>query len=211
MSARSTTERLAGPQRRARQRPRAGSVLDRLLRLLQRSHEMSLDALGSLRGAHVIVVGGGGRVYRSLIARGARLTGVESDPDGRAGAERRIASLPPWASIVLDPNPYGRAPSPLGPADIVLFPWSLAGRTDVARLLAVAHGDLAPGGLVAAVDFLAARGPAALLLHACGSAADSQLPLLLRRSFPNCELELQRGPLCESFVFTGRAGDFSPA
>lgn len=165
---------------------------------------MSLDALGSLRGAHVIVVGGGGRDYGGLIARGARLTGVEPGADERATAERRIAKLPPWASVVLDHDPYGRAPAPLGPADVVLFPWTLGGRADVARLLDVARNDLAPGGRVAAVNFLAARGPAALVLHASGVPADSQLPLLLRRAFPDHELALRKGPLCESFAFVGR-------
>ena len=159
--------------------------------------------LGVQRGHRVLDVGcGTGWNLGALVRRGGDVIGVECSPPMLRRAEARVAAL---GRVRLDPRPYGSHSDYAGRADRILFSYSLSMIPPYDRVLERARFDLTPGGRIAVVDFLDARGPVRGWLTRSHVALGHARLHALRRWFPEHEVEVAWTPLWRYFLFVGAA------
>jgi S-adenosylmethionine-diacylgycerolhomoserine-N-methlytransferase len=144
-----------------------------------------------------------------LAARGAEVVGIEPAPAMRARAERRAAGLarrPGASRVSVDSRPYGSHEDYRGAADRVLFSYSLSMMPHYRDVLEASRADLAPGGRIGVVDFLAARNaPTRRWLERCHVELGAQRLAALMELFPRHTVLVRRATLWQYFVFWGEA------
>lgn len=146
------------------------------------------EAVRALRlrpGERVLDVGcGTGWSLPRLHASGGRVVGIEPSAPMRRRALARLERLSLAGVVDLDPRPYGSHADYEGLADAVLFSYSLSMIPPFEDVLDRARKDLRPGGRIAVVDFLDARGPVGFGLRRSHVFLGKERLHTLRRLFP---------------------------
>ena len=133
---------------------------------LLRGRAEAVRELALRPGDRVLDVGcGTGWSLPRLAATGARVVGIEPARPMRERALVRLESPGLSGCVELDPRPYGSHADYAGAIDAVLFSYSLSMIPPFERVLERAQADLRPGGRIAVVDFVDARGPVSLGLR----------------------------------------------
>ncbi len=168
------------------------------------------EAVRSLRlrpGERALDVGcGTGWSLPRLHARGARVVGIEPSAPMRARARARLDRLRLAGVVDLDPRPYGSHAEHEGGVDGVLFSYSLSMIPPFEEVLDRAWKDLRPGGRIAVVDFLDARGPVGLGLRRSHVFLGGERLRALRRVFPRHHEAIRSVGLWSWFLFEGERG-----
>ena len=172
--------------------------------LLLCGRRAAVRALALRPGELVLDVGcGTGYSLPHLLARGARVVGIEPSTPMRRRAERRLErQLLGHHVVELDPRPYGSHADYAGRAHALLFSYSLSMIPPYAEVLERARADLRPGGRLAVVDFLEAWGPVGLGLRQSHVALGRDRLGALERAFPCHRLEIHSAGLWRYFQFT---------
>jgi S-adenosylmethionine-diacylgycerolhomoserine-N-methlytransferase len=165
------------------------------------------EAVRALRlrpGERALDVGcGTGWSLPRLHARGARVVGIEPSAPMRRRALARLERHSLAGVVDLDPRPYGSHAAFEGAADAVLFSYSLSMIPPFEEVLDRARKDLRPGGRIAVVDFLDARGPVGLGLRRSHVFLGSERLCALRRLFPRHHEAIRSVGLWSWFLFEG--------
>ena len=138
-----------------------------------------------------------------LFARGARVVGIEPSAPMRRQAAARLERLGLSGVVDLDPRPYGSHAEYEGGVDAVLFSYSLSMIPPFEEVLERARLDLRPGGRIAVVDFLDARGPVGFGLRRSHVHLGRERLRALRRLFPRHHEAIRSVGLWEYFLFAG--------
>jgi len=180
------------------------SIYDWTRPLLLFGRPEALRALALRPGERVLDVGcGTGWSLPRLSARGARVVGIEPSSPMRRRAEAHLERRGLTGVVDLDPRPYGSHRRYEGTADAVLFSYSLSMIPPYEEVLQRARLDLVPGGRIAVVDFLDARGPVRSGLRRSHVHLGPGRLQALHRLFP-CHREKVRSlGLWRWFVFAG--------
>lgn len=165
------------------------------------------EAVRALRlrpGERALDVGcGTGWSLPRLHARGARVVGIEPSAPMRRRALARLERHSLAGVVDLDPRPYGSHAAFEGAADAVLFSYSLSMIPPFEEVLDRARKDLRPGGRIAVVDFLDARGPMRFGLRRSHVFLGSERLSALRRLFPRHHEAIRSVGLWSWFLFEG--------
>lgn len=157
-------------------------------------------------GERVLDVGcGTGWSLPRLEATGARVTGIECSDPMRRQAERRLRRRGLEEAVQLDARPYGTHAGHEGAVDAILFSYSLSMIPPFEAVLERARRDLRPGGRVAVVDFLDARGPVGAGLRRSHVHLGPARLEALKTLFPRHRVEPGSLVLWRYFVFVGEA------
>jgi S-adenosylmethionine-diacylgycerolhomoserine-N-methlytransferase len=155
------------------------------------------------RGHRVLDVGcGTGWNLGALAGPDADVVGVECSPAMLRRAAARVGAL---GRVRLDPRPYGSHSDYAGRVDRILFSYSLSMIPPYDHVLERARFDLTPGGRIAVVDFLDARGPVGGWLTRSHVALGHQRLHALERLFPDHQVEVAWTPFWRFFFFVGAA------
>ena len=167
----------------------------------------AVRALAPRPGERVLDVGcGTGWSLPRLQAAGARVIGIEPCAPMRRQAALRLERHRLDGVVELDPRPYGSHSEYEGTADAVLFSYSLSMIPRFPEVLERARRDLRPGGIIAVVDFLDARGPVASGLRRSHVHLGPDRLAALRRAFAPAREEVRSVGLWRFFVFGGVRG-----
>jgi S-adenosylmethionine-diacylgycerolhomoserine-N-methlytransferase len=147
----------------------------------------AIRALSLRPGERVLDVGcGTGWSLPRIWARGAHPVAIECSEPMRSAAARRLAHYGLGGVVPIDPLPYGSHDRYAGSADAILLSYSLSMIPPFAAVLERAARDLRPGGRIAVVDFLDARGPVGFgLRRSHVHLGPERLDLLRRRFSPH--------------------------
>ncbi len=172
--------------------------------LLLFGRRQAVDALALRPGERALDVGcGTGWSLPRLARTGARVTGVEPSAPMRRRAAARLRRLGLQDEVRLDPRPYGIHADYEAGVDAVLFSYSLSMIPPFGEVLARAAFDLRPGGRIAVVDFLDARGPVAFGLRRSHVHLGRVRLDRLRDLFPQHALAVRSVGLWRYFLFVG--------
>lgn len=168
--------------------------------LLLLGRRRAIEGLDVAAGQRVLDVGcGTGFGLERLARRGARVVGVEACAAMRERARRRL--LRRGLAVELDGRPYGSHAGFARTADRILFSYSLSMIPPYEDVLRRAKADLAPGGRIGVVDFLAAEPLTRMgLLRSHVRLGPERLDAL-RDLFPKHRLERRTGITWRYFLF----------
>jgi S-adenosylmethionine-diacylgycerolhomoserine-N-methlytransferase len=121
----------------------------------------------------------------------------------RRRAAARLERLGLSGVVDLDPRPYGSHAGCQGAADAVLFSYSLSMIPPYEEVLERARRDLRPGGRIAVVDFLDARGPVGFGLRCSHVHLGPERLDALRRLFPGGRADVRSVGLWRYALFAG--------
>jgi len=178
------------------------SIYDWTRPLLLFDRREAVRTLGLRPDDRVLDVGcGTGWGLPRLVARGARVVGIEPSAPMRGQALARLERHGLAGVVDLDPRPYGSHDQYAGSADAVLFSYSLSMIPPYEEVLERARLDLRPDGRIAVVDFLDARGPVGFGLRRSHVHLGPERLDALRRLFPSHRVEVRSVGLWRRFVF----------
>jgi S-adenosylmethionine-diacylgycerolhomoserine-N-methlytransferase len=181
------------------------SIYDWTRPLLLFGRRDAVIALSLCPGEQVLDVGcGTGWSLPRLVARGARVVGIEPSVPMRQQAAARLERLGLAGVVDLDPRPYGSHAEYEGGVDAVLFSYSLSMIPPFEEVLERARLDLRPGGRIAVVDFLDARGPVGFGLRRSHVHLGRERLRALRRLFPKHHEAIRSVGLWDYFLFVGQ-------
>jgi S-adenosylmethionine-diacylgycerolhomoserine-N-methlytransferase len=184
------------------------SIYDWTRPLLLAGRGEAVRALSLRPGEYVLDVGcGTGWSLPRLFAHGARAVGIEPSGPMRRQAAARLERQGLSGVVDLDPRPYGSHAEYEGAADAVLFSYSLSIIPPFREVLERARVDLRPGGRIAVVDFLDARGPVGLGLRRSHVCLGPERLGALRRLFPRHHVSVRSVGLWTYFLFAGARDD----
>jgi len=167
----------------------------------------AVRALRARPGERALDVGcGTGWSLPRLHASGARVVGIEPSAPMRRRALARLERLSLAGVVDIDPRPYGSHADHEGLADAVLFSYSLSMIPPFEAVLDRARKDLRPGGRIAVVDFLDARGPVGFGLRRSHVFLGAERLCALRRLFPRHHEAIRSVGLWSWFLFEGERG-----
>ena len=170
--------------------------------LLLRGRREAVRRLRLRRGERVLDVGcGTGFSLPRLFACGARVVGIEPSAAMRQRAKRRIERHGIAGLVELDPRPYGSHDEYQGGADAILLSYSLSMIPPFEDVIARAREDLRPGGRIAVVDFLDARGPVGFGLRRSHVYLGGARLEALRQLFPDHQMVVRSVGLWRYFLF----------
>ncbi len=180
------------------------SIYDWTRPLLLFGRGAAVHALALRPGERVLDIGcGTGYSLPRLFARGARVVGIEPSAPMRHQAAARLERRGLSRAVDLDSRPYGSHADYEGGADAVLFSYSLSMIPPFEEVLARTRLDLRPGGRIAVVDFLDARGPVGLALGRSHVHLGPERLRALRRLFPRHHEAIRSAGLWTYFLFAG--------
>ena len=180
------------------------SIYDWTRPFLLAGRREAVHALALRPGERVLDVGcGTGWSLPRLVARGARVVGIEPSGPMRRQAAARLARQGLSGVVDLDPRPYGSHAGYEGGVDAVLFSYSLSMIPPFQEVLKRARLDLRPGGRIAVVDFLDAWGPVGFGLRRSHVHLGPERLHCLRRLFPRHHEAIRSVGLWTYFVFEG--------
>ena len=164
----------------------------------------AVRALALRPGDRVLDVGcGTGWSLPRLFARGARVVGIEPSAPMRRQAAARLERRGLSGVVELDLRPYGSHGEYEGCADAVLFSYSLSMIPPFEAVLERARLDLRPGGRIAVVDFLDARGAVGFGLRRSRVCLGPERLVALRRLFPRHHEAIRSVGFWTYFLFAG--------
>jgi S-adenosylmethionine-diacylgycerolhomoserine-N-methlytransferase len=175
---------------------------------LLRGREDAVRALAPRAGERVLDVGcGTGWSLPRLAASGARVIGIEPARPMWWRALARLMSTQLAGVVGLDDRPYGSHDAYAGAIDAILFSYSLSMIPPFERVLERARADLRPGGRIAVVDFVDARGPVGAGLRRSHVQLGPARLEALRRLFRPLRAEVRSHGLWSYVLFTGERPD----